>query len=393
MKKIGLAIIMGALICLVGCDSDVEQELNMKKYDSITVDKMENKPNNSDQGLEESDDYEMLEVQEDIIHRVYTSPELITKYLSFSTSSTLEGDNYSEGNLNDGEFTTAWVEGMDGYGIGEKITISCDKDFELGALLIYNGYQKRTELWNKNSQVKSMNLYLDDEFVDVITLEKVDGFGQSQRINFEEYLGRNINSITLEITEVYEGTDYSDTCISEIGVIGYMYEIITREDNFVARIEMIDCSDEEKPRMKIQGIDRKGEQVWEHVAEGQMWTELDLITEIGVYNELYYFVHNGNVVTLDIATGDLVWKSESSCGAGNSFIFDENYNLYITGFYGPDLLAMDKNGKTIFVLEDINEYCWPYNLRFLDDVLCISFDSEVEKVEVYVNPNNGEVLE
>ena len=54
---------------------------------------------------------------------------------------------------------TAWVEGEEGYGIGEYIESTGDNRIWSGTLIvILNGFQKSIKLWKKNSRVKTVKV-------------------------------------------------------------------------------------------------------------------------------------------------------------------------------------------------------------------------------------------
>ncbi|MCB0488186.1 MAG: hypothetical protein R2820_13975 [Cyclobacteriaceae bacterium] len=148
---------------------------------------------------------------------------------------------YSAGNLMDENPTTAWVEGVDGQGEGEVIFVPCldlSKPVEIWA-----GYGKSSAVYAANSRPKRVKLivvsakyagasqygttYSDLRAVaqQEVTLKDVNGYQtlsiptfkretyywaeQEQTRDFDYFLG-------IEILEVYKGTKYTDTCISEV---------------------------------------------------------------------------------------------------------------------------------------------------------------------------------
>ena len=148
---------------------------------------------------------------------------------------------YAAGNLGDKDPATAWVEGVDGQGIGEVIMVPC-LDFDK-TVYIWTGYGKSENLFYANSRPKKIRLCIirgqdpgitqygivweelvviseneadleDMNFYQEIVVPefKVDSFYFTpfdQVIPYEYFLG-------LEILEVYPGSKYEDTCISEI---------------------------------------------------------------------------------------------------------------------------------------------------------------------------------
>jgi len=175
---------------------------------------------------------------------VTKSSSLISRYLvnkkhmkNVKVSSQLEGD-YSKDNLFDNDFSTAWVEGVNGQGVGQKIEIEL-ADYRLGAISIVNGYTKSESLYYANSRIKRIRI--DKEFLSYayptepdferIEVELKDlkyipidnnnfsAMTQTLADYGEGYV--KVKKLTITILEVYPGTKYDDTCISEIFLLGY----------------------------------------------------------------------------------------------------------------------------------------------------------------------------
>ncbi len=152
-------------------------------------------------------------------------------------SSKLKGD-YGKENLFDTNFNTAWAEGKKGAGIGEKIEIEFD-NYNLAAICLINGYSKNAEVFKKNNRLKKIKVKID--YVDYYDKEKTKVI--NKEFTFEDKKYEQINSrnfyhlsaiigdygeaifkmrkITITILEVYRGTTYNDTCISELFLLGY----------------------------------------------------------------------------------------------------------------------------------------------------------------------------
>ncbi len=136
-------------------------------------------------------------------------------------SSTLEssGSNrYDAINAHDFDWRTAWVEGVEGDGIGESLTYVFDFTSEpnwkrgLTTLLIANGYKKNERVWQANGRVSSLRVYIDNHSVADVNL--IDT-AEIQTVSLTEIpLGGQRISVRFEITGVYPGTRYADTAIS-----------------------------------------------------------------------------------------------------------------------------------------------------------------------------------
>lgn len=136
-------------------------------------------------------------------------------------------------NVSDLDITTAWVEGADGPGIGEyfefKIKYKDGEQFGspytfYGILEIFNGYCKSEKHWLENSRVKKLKVLLNDH--PICFIELVDTW-QYQTVDIRQFFKdpnwfpnapfqiKDNDRLKFEILEIYKGTKYMDTAISE----------------------------------------------------------------------------------------------------------------------------------------------------------------------------------
>ena len=184
----------------------------------------------------------------------------------FNMSSELNGGDpgkfgkYDIGHIIDKDISTAWVEGVKGDGIGEYILIATPE--ETRTINIFTGYGKNLSLFTKNNRPKKLKLsyflgieaafpsqyysyYKARKFENDITITLKDTFAV-QNIDFpfrnkkkliafkKKCLGdfkpteyrKDMPAppnppgvkwiLKIEITDVYKGSKWQDTCISEI---------------------------------------------------------------------------------------------------------------------------------------------------------------------------------
>ena len=125
--------------------------------------------------------------------------------------------DYGAGNANDWSLRTAWVEGADGYGIGESITWRFSEYTPaITTVVIYNGYAKSFETWLDNSRVRQLKLYINGQPYALLNLR--DTY-RRQQFDIGEHYGSGA-VLKLEITDVYPGDRYDDVAISEIDFDG-----------------------------------------------------------------------------------------------------------------------------------------------------------------------------
>ena len=124
--------------------------------------------------------------------------------------------SYLASNVKDWNHETAWVEGVSGYGIGEWIELQNVRPDggTITALHIINGYVKSDKAWSENSRVKRLKVYCDGKPICILDLQNSRSTQTFSIAALSNY--RYIGKIRFEILEVYQGTKYQDTVISEI---------------------------------------------------------------------------------------------------------------------------------------------------------------------------------
>jgi len=172
---------------------------------------------------------------------------------SFLKEKTKPVDYYAPWKANDGDIKTAWVEGKKGDGIGEKIFLNIigrpTNDFKAMKINFYivNGYAENEKLFLLNNRIKKAKLNIYEAKFDIcggyyskrysnlmlnssnIIILKDTMEEQLIPIEIKEIKSIKNNSNTdsyssyffiaeLEILEIYKGTKYEDTCISEFNI-------------------------------------------------------------------------------------------------------------------------------------------------------------------------------
>lgn len=139
---------------------------------------------------------------------------LLSNYSASSVLPASEYGTYVAGNLSDGDWSTAWVEGSSGSGAGQSVTMSraSGSKASVSCLELVAGYGKSTDIYYKNARPKQVSLIADSgEVVAQVTL--ADSYRVVQSISFPAV---STSSITLRIDSVYEGNKYDDCSISEM---------------------------------------------------------------------------------------------------------------------------------------------------------------------------------
>ena len=132
----------------------------------------------------------------------------------------------------DGNEKTAWVEGVDDSGVGEWISnldsFYLSENMNYQKIKIFNGFGESEELWQKNNRVKKLKIIYPNNQEQIIELEDVFGY---QIIDLPEIIKLKENGyVKLEIMDVYKGTDFDDTAISEVRLLGLIDGDVIEDD-------------------------------------------------------------------------------------------------------------------------------------------------------------------
>lgn len=135
------------------------------------------------------------------------------------SSSCLNENNirYPAIRANDNSYKTAWVVNKNDGGIGEYIEYYFrNQSPRVTEIIISNGFVKNESVWRKNNRVKKIKIYINGVPHAVLNLEDSR---TDQAFQFNP-LGKNKDGSDLvlrfEIIEIYKGTDFNHTAISEI---------------------------------------------------------------------------------------------------------------------------------------------------------------------------------
>src|SRR6266480_4345490 len=121
----------------------------------------------------------------------------------------VQSNTYYPANAIDCKRSTAWIEGVDGPGLGEWIRFDFDREIVLHRILIQPGYFKSQQIWAENNRLATLTAQFSDctsrdlNFNDRMDSQKVDvGAVRTKWVRFV-------------IKSVYYGTD-PDTALSEV---------------------------------------------------------------------------------------------------------------------------------------------------------------------------------
>lgn len=153
---------------------------------------------------------------------------------------------YGAQNLFDQNDSTAWVEGRNHDGIGEKIVVL--NNGVVSHLQIVNGYAKNRKIFMANNRIRELRIKVynirmpsegnvTENAVPVVILDqelemKTDLKDQpeTQLISLPRKVDGNF-AFELTIASVYKGTKYRDTCLSELQFINQPDKIFIKNND------------------------------------------------------------------------------------------------------------------------------------------------------------------
>lgn len=133
----------------------------------------------------------------------------------YTSSSVIKQDNGVTNppiNLFDGDDKTNWQEGVDGPGIGEYVYYTFDREYMVSALTFHLGNWKESKYFYGNNRPKTLVIAMGDESWVVEFPDAWEEYG----IEFSAPV--KADDLRLTISEVYQGTDWDDTPITDVNV-------------------------------------------------------------------------------------------------------------------------------------------------------------------------------
>ena len=138
------------------------------------------------------------------------------KITDAKASSTIEQEGFDNSPIRgaDDNPNTSWQEGVDGPGIGETIDYTFDRSYQIHSMTFRLGNWASEDFFWMNNRPETMIIWMNDTgyevtFPDGMTEYALlfDGVIEADKVHFE-------------ISSIYKGSKYDDTCISDIGIYG-----------------------------------------------------------------------------------------------------------------------------------------------------------------------------
>jgi hypothetical protein len=155
---------------------------------------------------------------------------------SVKASSTLDpADAYHPSYLFDARTDFGWVEGVDGLGVGETLTLTLDQELELFALELWNGYQRSPDHFAKNARAAAISVSTDGGSTwTPLVVQDTQG---SQKLTLPA--GVKTKTVTLRIDDAVAGSRYKDLVLSELRLWDSHGPVTVRTSDQSARIQAL----------------------------------------------------------------------------------------------------------------------------------------------------------
>ncbi len=147
--------------------------------------------------------------------------EIHSKDYQIDATSTLPPDgslSFAAEALRDFSRKTCWVEGAPGPGIGEAVTLTLPKPGKVARVGLVNGYAKDQQLYEANNRIKRLDVSVNGGKPFSVAVP-------DERLTTEHHYfdlpqpNSAVKTIKLTIAEVYKGTQFDDTCLTDIVLV------------------------------------------------------------------------------------------------------------------------------------------------------------------------------
>jgi len=170
------------------------------------------------------------EIEELLSSASEISPDEVTLLSSSELEDTTDyGFKYGPESAIDQDFSTAWCR--EPHDLTQRWGIDFGESILPGTVGIQTGFARSEEIFAQNNRVKTAELHYDGELVE--TLE----FEDTYDMQFMELPDWPVTEISLYIIDVYPGSKYDDTCISEVD---FWSDYVQEQDADAAYIYYID---------------------------------------------------------------------------------------------------------------------------------------------------------
>ncbi|MDO4616729.1 MAG: protein kinase [Lachnospiraceae bacterium] len=196
------------------------QSTDNKKSDDEADPVDDEADNDTDQEPESQEEVEEEELTEAVLLKDSDIPSVssikVIPVASATATSTISQTNTDNGpmRLFDDREDTSWQEGVSGYGVGESVSCQFNSTHEVKYIAFKLGNWRSEKYFKANAVPKTMTISIGD-FVSQVT------FSGKQKVEWVEIPdGVSAGGMSFIIDDIYKGTSWDDTCITDITIYG-----------------------------------------------------------------------------------------------------------------------------------------------------------------------------
>lgn len=164
------------------------------------------------------DNYGVMEEVSPIAYSEYPALEELDMLSVYGadSDSCLDSSKYGPLKTVDFDDATCWQDGSKGYAVNEKLYYTFSDTYnEVRGVRIRNGRTDSSSKFEQNGRIKMAELDFGNDQKFIVNLD------DRNEAMFYEIGAYDVSECTITILEVYEGSQYEDTCLSEVTFYSY----------------------------------------------------------------------------------------------------------------------------------------------------------------------------
>ncbi|MFR4251495.1 MAG: PQQ-binding-like beta-propeller repeat protein [Christensenellales bacterium] len=135
----------------------------------------------------------------------------------------------------------------------------------------------------------------------------------------------------------------------------------------------------------IHGLNDKDQEIWSHTFAIKVLTELSPVSPATLADGRAYIEIERTLYALSLADGSIVWQLDDVGASAGGPLVDDDGTIYLSGYYGPHLLAVSKDGRELWRANDVDDdYYRSYKLTKEGDYLKVYYESREGQTPDYL---------
>ncbi len=219
-------------------------------------------------------------------------------------------------------------------------------------------------------------------------------------INEEEVTERKYDSLiaSFEVnnTGEYEPERFSSENLKTHFNIQSISKGEVNKEDLVFKAEEV--MDGETCTFYVRANTSNGDKVWERNWKDIIRTELPTASDYKLYEDMLLIAIQGEVYSLDIYTGDILWHVYGGAGGMAPVIDNSSKVIYMAGYYDGTVTAISLQGSILWTEYLPKDIYWPYNITISNNVIIVycenaicSYDKEGGAVDISYKPDVEDV--